>query len=81
MNENERGITPPGETAMTLEPFASGWLVTIEQGNGDVIQTIELTDWERMQLAGMLDMPPGSGGGALHVQFMDYSRPPLAASS
>ena len=84
MNEDERGITPANVTAMTLEPHDGGWLVTIEQGNGAVIKTLELTDWERAQLACMLDTPgityrPGpSPGAALHVEFVDFGRCPPA---
>jgi hypothetical protein len=85
VNEDEHGITPPNVTAMTLEPKDGGWLVTIEQGNGDVIKTLELTDWERAQLACLLDTPAvecaaprsSSGGGAVHVEFVDFGRCPL----
>jgi len=70
VNEDEAGITPPSVTAMTVERRGPGWLVTIEQGNGDVIKTLELTDHERLQLGMLLD-----GGPARHVEFADFSRP------
>ena len=69
MNEDEHGITPPGETAMTLEVDGAGWLVTIEQGNGDVIKTLHLTCQERAMLGMML-----SGDLVRHVQFVDLTR-------
>ena len=71
MNEDEHGITPPDVTAMTLEVDGPGWLVTIEQGNGDVIKTLHLTPLERAQLGMML-----SGGLVRHVEFADHTRPP-----
>jgi hypothetical protein len=81
VNEDEHGITPANVTAMTVEPKDSGWLVTIEQGNGDVIKTVELTEMERRQLGCLLDVPgiayrpsSGSGSGALHVEFVDFTR-------
>ena len=39
-------ITPADETAMTIERQGSGWFITIEQGNGDVIRTLKLTEKE-----------------------------------
>jgi hypothetical protein len=71
MNEDEHGITPPDVTAITVEPAGSGWLITIEQGNGNVIKTVELTEMERMQLGMMLDSFPGRSGS---VSFVDFSR-------
>jgi hypothetical protein len=69
MNEDERGTTPPDVTAMTLEPRDLHWLVIIEQGNGDVIKTIELTDMERVQLRRLLETP-----AVRHVVFADPTR-------
>jgi hypothetical protein len=69
MNEDERGITPPDVTAMTLEPRDLNWLVIIEQGNGDVVKTIELTDMERMRLGRLLETPAVG-----HVEFADPTR-------
>lgn len=70
MNEDALGITPANVTAMTLEQDGPGWLVTIEQGNGAVIKTLELTYMERAQLGMMLD-----NHGVRHVEFVDFSRP------
>ena len=39
-------ITPADETAMTTERTEDGWFVTVEQGNGDEIRTLKLTDTE-----------------------------------
>lgn len=72
MNEDERGITPSNVTAMTLEPGGEGWHVTIEQGNGDVIKTIELTPMERTQLAFLLDENAFTKN--VHVSFVDVTR-------
>ena len=73
MNEDDRGITPPGVTAITVESRSPGWLVTIEQGNGDVIKTLDLTELERLQLAAMLGFEPGTVRiGSL--EFVDVSR-------
>jgi hypothetical protein len=74
VNENEQGITPANVTAMTLERRGSGWFVIIEQGNGDVIKTLELTDLERLQLGLLLDGYP-----VRHVEFVDFTRPHLPA--
>jgi hypothetical protein len=68
MNEDARGITPANVTAMTLERDGPRWLVTIEQGNGDVIKTLELTYMERAQLGMLLDGPME------HVEFADHTR-------
>lgn len=73
MNEDERGITPPDVTAMTVERCETGWRVVIEQGNGDVIKSIELTPMERGQLAALLDRGdrrPSAGA----VSFVDVTR-------
>jgi hypothetical protein len=67
--ENGHGITPANVTAMTLERRGPSWLVTIEQGNGDVIKTLELTDLERLQLGLLLD-----GYSVRHVEFVDFTR-------
>ena len=73
MNEDERGITPPDVTAMTMELRNGNWHVTIEQGNGDVIKEIELTIMERIQLAAMLAFDP-CAGSATHIDFVDVYR-------
>ena len=74
MNEDEHGITPPDVTAMTLERRdEGGWLVTIEQGNGDVIKTVELTEMERVQLGLMLSYASPLSYPA-HVSFVDLDR-------
>ena len=71
MNEDERGITPPDVTAMTLQRSRSGLReVVIEQGNGDVIKTLELTEMEALQLSVMLS----SGFDGAHVSFVDLDR-------
>lgn len=75
MNEDERGITPPNVTAMTLQAHEAGWEVVIEQGNGDVIKTIGLTSMERVQLACLLEGAPGAGS-AVHLKFVDFTRDP-----
>jgi len=69
MNEDERGITPASVTSMTLEQDGPGWLVTIEQGNGDAVKTLGLTCMERAQLLVLLD-----NSGMRHVDFVDFSR-------
>jgi hypothetical protein len=76
VNEDERGITPADVTAITLEPLDGGknWRVTIEQGNGDVIKTFDLTEMERIQLGLMLDSDPGKPPFVGHVSFLDFSR-------
>lgn len=74
MNEDERGITPADVTAMTVEPQGKDWLVTIEQGNGDVIKTIELTEMERVQLGLMLDSDPGKPPLIDSISFLDPFR-------
>lgn len=72
VNEDERGITPANVTAITVEPWQGGWLVTIEQGNGDVVKTIELTSFERTQLAGLLQGDAVTG--SVHLEFVDIFR-------
>ena len=74
MNEDERGITPADVTAMTVEPQGKDWLVTIEQGNGDVIKMIELTEMERVQLGLMLDSDPGKPPLIDSISFLDPFR-------
>lgn len=74
MNEDERGITPPDVTAMSIEAVGDSWMVIIEQGNGDLVKTIELTDMERLQLLLVLDFDP-SGDPSVHdVSFVDFDR-------
>jgi len=68
VNEDERGITPADVTAMTLQQRGPLWEVVIEQGNGDVIKTLELTYMERMQLGMLL------AGPMEYVQFVDHTR-------
>lgn len=74
MNEDEHGITPANVTSMTLEQDGPGWLVTIEQGNGNVVKTLDLTYMERAQLGMLLDGPME------HVEFVDHTRPPTASA-
>jgi len=74
MNEDARGITPANVTAMTLERNGPGWLVTVERGNGDSIQTMNLTLLEGAQLGMMLS---GGNWAPLHVDFVDHTRPPI----
>ena len=71
MNENERGVTPANVTAITVDRPGCDWRVIIEQGNGDVIKMLELTDAERAQLAFMLESAQAS---PLHVSFVDVGR-------
>ncbi len=76
MNEDERGITPAGVTSMTIERDPGndrGWWVIIEQGNGDLIKDIKLTELERLQLATLLGSEPGKPG-ADSVSFTDFTR-------
>lgn len=75
MNEDEHGITPPEVTAMSIERRGPLWWVIIEQGNGDVIKEIELTELERLQLSAMLGMEPGRPSHE-HVGFADVTRQP-----
>lgn len=75
MNENENGITPAEVTAMSIELRGNLWWIIIEQGNGDVIKEIELTEMERMQLAVMLGTELGSPSHH-HVEFVDFTRHP-----
>ena len=77
MNEDERGITPPDVTAMTLQRSQSGLReVVIEQGNGDEIKTLELTEMEAMQLGVMLSSGYDGYDGydGAHVSFVDLDR-------
>lgn len=74
MNEDEHGITPTDVTAMSIEAVGDNWWVIIEQGNGDLIKQIELTDMERLQLRLVLDFDP-SGDPSVHdVSFVDFTR-------
>jgi hypothetical protein len=75
MNEDERGITPANATTITVEPLeGKNWRVTIEQGNGDVIKLIDLTEMERIQLGMMLDFDPGHQPFVGHASFLDLFR-------
>lgn len=82
MNEDERGITPQDVTAITIErkdgkPVTlteGGWLVTIEQGNGDAVKLVELTETERLQLVMVLDFPPLADPAVSHCGFVDFTR-------
>ena len=76
MNEDERGITPADVTAISVEPKDGGWLVIIEQGNGDAVKTLELTEMERVQLALMLCTEPGTPVAITEVSFLDFARHP-----
>ena len=75
MNEGERGITPAGETSITIDRPGRDWRVIIEQGNGDVIKMFDLTEMERMQLAAMLGYEPGKVSFD-SCSFMDFTRDP-----
>lgn len=74
MNEDERGITPPDVTSMTIDRAGRGWRVIIEQGNGDVIKMFELTDIERVNLSLMLDFESGGSPQMDAVSFVDFTR-------
>lgn len=74
VNEDERSITPADVTAITVEPRGTGWLVTVEQGNGAAVKQIELTEMERVQLGCMLDSEPGKPPLMASVSFVDFTR-------
>jgi hypothetical protein len=74
VNEDERGITPANSTAITLDRRNGRWWVIIEQGNGDLIKDIELTEMERVQLAAMLCTEPLQPPSLTHVGFLDFDR-------
>lgn len=74
MNEDERGITPPDVTSISVDRDGNGWWVVIEQGNGDMIKDIRLTEMERIQLGLMLDSEPGTPPLLDSVSFLDFSR-------
>ena len=74
MNEDERGITPADVTAITIDRPGRDWRVIIEQGNGDVIKVLELTEMERIQLGLMLDSEPGKPPLTDRVSFVDFTR-------
>lgn len=62
-------ITPPDQTAMTIERQDGSWFITVEQGNGDVIRTLKLTPQEYDHLALMM------GRGWPHsLTFRDHTR-------
>lgn len=75
MNEDERGITPADSTSMSIQARDGRWWVIIEQGNGDVIKDIELTEMERVQLAAMLCTEPGQPPTIRDLSFLDYREP------
>ena len=72
MNEDINGITPANVTAMTLERNHGQWRLTIERGNGDSVQTLNLTEQERMTLACLLEPAPAGSHSAM--QFVDLTR-------
>lgn len=74
MNEDERGITPADSTSISIQPKGRNWRIIIEQGNGDVIKDIELTEMERIQLATILCTDPGSPVTLFDVSFLDFDR-------
>lgn len=70
-------ITPPDETAMTVESADDGMtLVTVERGNGDSIQAMKLTAQERGMLAGMLDSAEGPVK-SMHATFRSLPDAPV----
>lgn len=71
MLEDERGITPPAVTAMTLEPRQGGYLLTVERGNGDVVHALELSSMERAQLGHLL---VGGMSAPVSISFVDVTR-------
>ena len=73
MNEDERGITPPEEGTITVERDRKNWQVTLERGNGDFIQVLDLTEMERAQLACLLEMAPNAVG-TVSCSFVDVTR-------
>jgi len=74
VNEDEHGITPPNVTAMTIEPQGGDWLITVEQGNGDVIKQVSLTEMERLQLASLLEFDYNTPPCTQHLSFVDFTR-------
>ncbi len=77
MNEDERGITPADVTAITVEPLEDkNWRVTIEQGNGETVKLIDLTEMERIQLGLLLDSD-SERRPTSRVSFMDVLRAPV----
>jgi ABC-type antimicrobial peptide transport system ATPase subunit len=55
--------------AMTVELAERGnWLITVERGNADHVQTLKLTDMEARQLAALLDIR-----GPVSVTFEDVT--------
>lgn len=83
MNEDERGITPANVTSISVSGSVGGWWVIIEQGNGDVIKEIKLTEMERLQLGMMLGSDPGRPPLLESVSFVEFDRAsgPTAASA
>ena len=79
MNEDEHGITPADVTAISLDRNGDLWRVVIEQGNGDVVKTLELTEMERIQLALMLGYEPGAVAFE-HCSFLDPFRSTAGAT-
>jgi hypothetical protein len=74
VNEDERGITPANVTSISISRSGNLWWVIIEQGNGDVLKDIRLTEMERIQLGMMLDSEPGKPPLADRVSFVDFTR-------
>lgn len=75
MNEDERGITPADSTSISIQTRNGRWWVIIEQGNGDLIKDIELTEMERVQLGSMLCTEPLQPPFLRDVSFLDYREP------
>lgn len=66
-------MTPADVTAISVNRDDDGlWWIIVEQGNGDVIKDIKLTDMERMQLACMID--PCLPSRETDVCFVDLDR-------
>ena len=75
MNEDERGITPANVTSMTVQQLSPDGQVgiTIERGNGDSVQTMQLSVQERLSLTGLLQMPIGD---TIHLSFVELGERP-----
>ena len=59
---------------MTIDRPGRDWRVIIEQGNGDVIKMLDLTDIERVNLSLMLDFESGGSPPMDAVSFTDFTR-------
>jgi hypothetical protein len=79
VNEDEHGITPADVTAISLDRNGDLWRVVIEQGNGDVVKTLELTETERLWLALMLGNQQGTVA-VDHCSFVDPFRSTAGAA-